>query len=160
MKKDTHFVWQPEHHRAFLKQKITEAPVLACYDQEKDSVIQSDPSLNGIGCVLMQDGNPVCYASWSLSDTELRYSNIERELPAACWSLERFSHYVFGKQVVVKTDHKPLERIWKKRIPSASPRLQRLLLKMSNTAWKWDTFKAKQRYCECPIQSLLHGIPW
>ena len=85
--------------------------MLACYDPEKDSVIQSGTSLNGIGCVLMQDGKPVCYASRSLSDTESRYSNIERELPAACWSLERFSHYVFGKQVVVKTDHKPLERI-------------------------------------------------
>ena len=162
MKKDTPFVWQTEHHRAFqsLKKIITEAPVLACYDPEKDSVIQSDASLNGIGCLLMQDGKPVCYASRLLSDTESRYSNIQRELLAACWSLERFSHYVFSKQVVVKTDHKPLERIWKKRIPSASPRLQRLLLKMSNTAWKWDTFKAKQRYCGCPIQSLLHGIPW
>lgn len=71
MKKETHFVWQPEHHRAFpsLKQIITEAPVLACYDPEKDSVIQSDASLNGIGCVLMQDGNRVCYASRSLRDT-------------------------------------------------------------------------------------------
>ena len=72
MKKDTPFVWQTEHHRAFqgLKQIITEAPVLACYDPEKDSVIQSDASFNGIGCVLMQDGKPVCYASRSLSDTE------------------------------------------------------------------------------------------
>ena len=43
--------------------------MLACYDPEKDSVIQSDASLNGIGCVLMQDGNPVCYASRSLRDT-------------------------------------------------------------------------------------------
>ena len=79
----------------------------------------------------MPHGKPVCYANRSLSDTESRYSNIERELLAACWSLERFSHYFFGKQVVVETDHKPLESIWKKSIPIASPRLQRLLLKMS-----------------------------
>ena len=133
MKKDTPFVWQPEHHRAFqsLKQIITEAPVLAYYDPEKDNVIQSDASLKGIGYVLMPDGKPVCYANRSLSDTESRYSNIERELLADCWSLERFSHYFFGKQVVVETDHKPLESRWKKSIPSASPRLQRLLLKLS-----------------------------
>ena len=56
---------------------------------------------------------------------------ILRDLLAACWSLERFNHYVFGKQVVIETDHKPLESIWKKSIPSASPRLQRLLLKMA-----------------------------
>ena len=133
MKKDTPFLWQPEHHRAFqsLKQIITEAPVLAYYDPEKDNVIQSDASLKGIGCVLMQDGKPVCYPSRSLSDTESRYSNIERELRAACWSLERSSYYVYGKQLIVETDNKPLESIWKKSILSVSPRLQRLLLKMS-----------------------------
>ena len=37
----------------------------------------------------------------------------------------------FGKKVVIETDHKPLESIWKKSITSASPRLQRLLLRMS-----------------------------
>ena len=105
MKKDTPFVWQPEHHRAFqsLKQIITEAPVLAYYDSEKDNVIQSDSSLKGIGCVLMPDGKPVSYANRSLSDTESRYSNIERELLAACWSSERFSHYVFGKWLWKRT---------------------------------------------------------
>ena len=79
----------------------------------------------------MQDGKPVCYASRSLTDDESSYSNIERELFAACWSLEKHKHCVYGKNVVVETDHKPLESIWKKSIPSASPRLQRLLLRMA-----------------------------
>ncbi|KAL9950229.1 hypothetical protein ACROYT_G042702 [Oculina patagonica] len=133
MKKDVPFVWQPEHQRSFqnLKQAITEVPVLAYYNPEKENLIQSDASLKGIGCVLMQEGKPVCYASRSLTETESRYSNIERELLAACWSLEKLNHYVFGKKVVIETDHKPLESIWKKSISSASPRLQRLLLKMS-----------------------------
>ena len=132
MKKDTPFVWQPEHTEAFhnLKHIIIEAPALACYDPEKENVIQSDANQRGIGCVLMQDGKPVCYASRSLSNTESRYSNIERELFVACWPLERFNHYVFGKQVLIETHHIPLESIWKKNIPSASPRLQRVLLKM------------------------------
>ena len=124
-------MWQAEHQKAFksLKQVITWAPVLAYYNPEKDNIIQSDGSLQGIGSVLMQDGRPVCYASRSLTETESRYSNIERELLAACWSLEKFNHYVFGKKVIIETDHKPLESIWKKTIMSASPRLQRLLLK-------------------------------
>jgi len=52
MKKDTPFVWQPEHLRAFhnVKRIITEVPVLVYYDPEKDNVIQSDASLKGIGC--------------------------------------------------------------------------------------------------------------
>ena len=56
MKKDTLFVWQPEHLRAFqnVQRIITDAPVLAYYDPEKDNVIQSDASLEGIGFVLTQ----------------------------------------------------------------------------------------------------------
>ena len=57
MKKDTLFVWQQEHLRAFqnVQRIITDAPVLAYYDPEKDIVIQSDASLEGIGFVLMQN---------------------------------------------------------------------------------------------------------
>ena len=91
MKRDTPFVWQAEQERALeqVKQIISQAPVLAFYDPEKDNLIQSDASLKGLGCVLMQDGRLVYYASRSLTDTESRYSNIERELLAASWSLGR-----------------------------------------------------------------------
>ena len=81
--------------------------------------------------MLIQGGRPVCCASRSLTETVSRYSNIEREVLAACWSLEKFNHYVFGKKVTIETDHKPLESIWKKTIMSALPQLQRLLLKMA-----------------------------
>ena len=133
MKKEVPFVWQPEHQKAFqeLKQAITEAPVLAYYDPNKENVIQSDASMKGLGCVLLQDGRPVYYASRSLNDAETRYSNIERELLAACWSLEKLNHFIYGKNVRLETDHKPLESIWRKSISSASPRLQRLLLRMA-----------------------------
>ncbi len=133
MKHDVEFIWQPEHQKAFqeLKHIITDTPVLTYYNPEKENVIQCDASLKGLGCVLLQEGKPVYYASRSLSDAESRYSNIERELLAACWSLEKLHHYVYGKKALIETDHKPLESIWKKSIASASPRLQRLLLKMS-----------------------------
>lgn len=90
LKKETPFVWQQEHSNAFCKLKsiITEAPVLAFFDANKENVIQSDASLKGLGCVLLQDGKPVYYASRSLSDAVKRYSNIDRVLLAACWSLE------------------------------------------------------------------------
>jgi len=104
---------------------------LAYYHPGKDNLIQSDASLQSIGYVLMQTGRPVYYASRSLTETESRYSNIEGELLVPCWSLEKFNHYIFGKKVVIETDHKPLESIWKNTIVSASPRPQRLLLKMA-----------------------------
>lgn len=133
LKRDTPYLWQAEQQEAFqkIKDTISKSPILAYYDPEKENLIQSDASMSGLGCVLLQDGKPVCYASRSLTDAESRYSNIERELLAACWSLEKFHHYVYGKKAVIETDHKPLESIWKKSIASASPRLQRLLLRMS-----------------------------
>ena len=102
-----------EHEIALqqIKQTISSAPVLTFYDPEKENLIQADASLKGLGCVLLQDGKPVHYASRSLTDTESRYSNIERELLAVCWALEKFNHYVYGKEVIIKTDHKPLESI-------------------------------------------------
>ena len=69
------------------------------YDPEKNNIIQSDASMQGLGCVLLQDGQPVCYASRSLTETEKNYSNIERELLAACWSLEKSHHHMFGKNL-------------------------------------------------------------
>ena len=161
MKKDVPFVWQPEHQRAFqnLKQAITEVPVLAYYDPEKENLIQSDASLKGIGCVLTQEGKPVCYASRSLTETESRYSNIERELLATCWSLEKLNHYVFGKKVVIETDHKPLESIWKKSISSAPPRLQRLLLKMAKYNVQIRYIQGKSNVIADALSRISHMEP-
>ena len=79
----------------------------------------------------------------------------------------RFNHYVFGKQVVIETDHKPLESIWKKSIPSASPRLQRLLLKMAkyNVEMRYIQGKtnviadALSRVCHMESPNKDQGVP-
>ena len=83
------------------------AAILTSSPAEKENLIQSDASIKGLGCVLLQDGKPAIMQSCSLTDTESRYSNIERELLAACWALEKFDHCVYGKKVTVETDHKP-----------------------------------------------------
>ena len=70
------------------------------------------------------------YASRTLTETEQRYSNIERELLAVVFALERLNHYTAGFRVQVETDHQPLTSIWKKPIASTSARIQRLLLRL------------------------------
>ena len=69
------------------------------------------------------------HMSRALTETEQRYSNIERELLAIVFALKRLNHYTFGKTITVQSDHQPLQ-IWKKSIVSASSRLQRLLLRL------------------------------
>ena len=60
----------------------------------------------------------------------MRYSNIEREMLAVLFGLEKFHYYVYGRPVVVYTDHKPLEAIFKKHLASAPPRISRMMLRI------------------------------
>ena len=131
-KKDTVWRWDPEHQRAFdgIKSTVTTLPVLAYFDPRAEHSIQCDASKQGLGAVLLQNGHPVIYASRTLTETEQRYSNIERELLAVVFALERLNHYTAGFRVQVETDHQPLTSIWKKPIASTSARIQRLLLRL------------------------------
>ena len=132
-KKGVIFSWESSQQEAFeaIKAEITSVPVLAFFDKDKTSIIQSDASKKGLGAVLLQDGKPVFYASRSLTQTEQNYSNIERELLSVVFALERLHHYVYGYTVTVQTDHQPLVSIWKKSVAANSARLQRLLLCLS-----------------------------
>lgn len=86
----------------------------------------------GLGAVLLciQDSKPIAYASRSLTDTEVRYAQIEKEMLSIVYACSKFHHYIFGKHVHVFNDHKPLESIHKKPLLSAPMRLQRMLLKL------------------------------
>ena len=68
-------------------------------------------------------------ASRALTHTESRYSNIGRECLAVVFGLKKFEYYLYGRKVIVETDHSPLEQIFKKNIAEAPARLQRLLLR-------------------------------
>ena len=126
--------WKSEQQNAFetIKQVITTLPVLAYFDKTKKHTIQCDASKKGLGAVLLKESKPVMYVSRALAETEQRYSNIERELLAIVFALERLDHYTFSRTITVQSDHQPLQSIWKKSIVSASPRLQRLLLRLAH----------------------------
>ncbi|PFX30005.1 Retrovirus-related Pol polyprotein [Stylophora pistillata] len=115
----------------YYKEELSRTPILAYIDQKAEHVIQTDASMKGLGAVLLQEGKPVIYVSRTLTPAEERYSNIEREFLGMVFAVERLHNYVYGEPVRVQTDHKPLETIWKKSIATASPRLQRLLLRLA-----------------------------
>jgi len=132
LKKDVHFVWTSDMQQEFetIKQVIANAVSLTHFDPNKPAVIETDASLKGLGAVLIQDGRPVRFLSKSLTQTEMEYSNIERELLAVLFACEKLHVYVFGRTIYVNTDHKPLESIFQKPISLAPPRLQRMLLRL------------------------------
>lgn len=132
IKQDVEFIWNEEHDQAFeeVKHLLTNAPVLSYFDPTKDTVLQCDASQTGLGACLLQEGHPVCYASRALTQTEERYAQIEKELLAVVFGMEKFETYTYGRKVVVESDHKPLEIICRKNLLSAPKRLQRMLLRL------------------------------
>ena len=93
-------------------------------------MIQTDASKFGLGAALLQGGQPIAFASKTLTDVESRYANIERECLSVCFGLEKFHTYIYGRHVLIENDHKLLEMIQHKPIHVAPPRLQRMLLCM------------------------------
>lgn len=121
------------HHSAALeslKTALTQAPVLRYYDHKKPLTLQADSSKDGLGACLLQDGQPLCYASRVLTDTEKRYAQIEKQLLATVFAAKRFHQYVFGRPVTVQSDQKPLEVIVRKPLDKAPARLQGMLLQL------------------------------
>ena len=133
LKEEVEYQWQNEHDRAFetLKEILSTRPVLRFYDVTAPVTLQSDASQSGLGACLMQDGQPVAYASRALTIAEKNYSQVEKELLSVVFACEKFHQYVFGKDIAVQNDHKPLLGILKKPLAQASPRLQRLQMKLS-----------------------------
>ena len=130
--KDIEWQWTQEQEDAFqsFKMAVTQAPVLKYFNPQAQTEGQGDASQNGLRFVLMQEGQPVTYASRALTPAEQRYSQIEKELLAQVFGLEHNHHYTFGRQVILWTDHKPLISIYKKPLASAPKCLQRLLLRL------------------------------
>ncbi|KAJ8879420.1 hypothetical protein PR048_020028 [Dryococelus australis] len=97
---------------------IVSAPVLYHYVQNTPLEIQMDSSQNGIGSIL------------ALTDAEQLYSQIEKELLACVFAVEKFHHFTYDNVVCVKSDHRPLESVVKESLDKVSPRLQHLLLRL------------------------------
>ena len=69
----------------------------------------SDTSLNGLGCVLMQEGKVVAYASRQLKPHEKNYPTHDLELAAIVFALKIWRHYLYGEKCFVYTNHKSLK---------------------------------------------------
>ncbi len=129
---DVPWHWSAAQENAFksLKKLITRDPVLKIFDPGKPVVISVDSSQSGMGAVLLQEQQPVEYGSRALTPTQQQYAQIEKELLAVTFGLERFHQYAYGRDVVVETDHKPLVSISRKPLSRAPPRVQRLMLRL------------------------------
>jgi hypothetical protein len=108
------FEWTPRHETSFqeLKKRLTTTPVLTMPDMERPFSIYYDASGQGLGCVLMQDGHVVAYASRPLRKHEEKYLTYDLELAAVVHALKIWRHYIIDKRCEVYSDHKSLKYIF------------------------------------------------
>ena len=135
-KKSIPWKWESKHEEAFnkLKQSIMSDQIMAYYDPKKETELLVDASPVGLGAILAQvdakGQTIVAYASRSLTPTEQRYSQTEREALAITWACLHFHLYVFGSRFTVLTDHKPLVPIFSKRTSTPPARIEKWLMRL------------------------------
>ena len=112
-----------------MKHEIVRAPILAYYNPKKETVLQTDASVKGLGACLLQDQKPVYFISKALTETQRGYVAIEIESLAVAWAMEKFHHFLYASHFILETDQKLLEAILSKILNQATPQLQRILIR-------------------------------
>ena len=90
LEKNAKYEWSDKCQANFdeLKKRLTTAPILILPDLSKNFSIYCDASRLGLGCVLMQEGRVVAYASRQLRKHELNYPTHDLELAAVVHALK------------------------------------------------------------------------
>nr|GFA60385.1 putative reverse transcriptase domain-containing protein [Tanacetum cinerariifolium] len=117
MRKGEKFVCNEEREKSFeeLKHRLVSAPVLTLPSGSGGFQIYSDASKKGLGCVLMQHGKVIAYASIQLKPYEVNYPTHDLELAAVVFALKIWRHYLYGESCDVFTDQKSIKYIFTQR---------------------------------------------
>eukprot|EP00253_Pinus_taeda_P019879 PITA_19879 len=109
-KKGKLFHWTPNCQKSFeqLKHLLTTAPILSISDPNKDYIVCTDASKEGLGGVLMQEGRVIAYESRKLKEHEQKYSAYDLELATVIHALKMWRHYLMGRKFLLHTDHHSL----------------------------------------------------
>src|SRR5437868_8893904 len=111
-------------------------------DVQKEFSVYCDASGQGIGCVLMQEGHVVAYASRQLRRHEKHYPTHDLELAAVVHALKIWRHYLIGNKCEVFTDHKSLKYIFTQPDLNLSQRRWLELIKEYNLDIQYHPGKA------------------
>jgi hypothetical protein len=114
LEKGKEFKWDEARQKCFneLKEKLTTTPVLIMPDIHKGFDVYCDASHLGLGCVLMQEGKVIAYASRQLRKHEKNYPTHDMELAVVVHVLMIWRHYMIGNKCKIFMDHKSLKYIF------------------------------------------------
>ena len=115
--KKTKFILSDEYESSFeeLKNRLVTALVLTIPSGSGVYVIFSDASNQRLGCVLLQHGKVIAYASRQLKPYEQNYPTHDLELIALVFALKIWRHYLYGETCEIYTDHKSLKYLFSQK---------------------------------------------
>ena len=164
LQKDAKWSWGAEEEASFslVKEMLLQDKVLMHYDPDLPLVLATDSSSYGLGAVLSHrtregEERPIAYASRSLSETEKKYSQIEKEALSLVWGVKKFQTYLEGRQFTLLTDHQPLKYIMDpgKAVPvTAAARIQRWCLFLGGFSYSIE-FRGTKQHANCDGLSRL-----
>ena len=115
LKSHSPWKWLQQCDKIFqqAKDELVKAPVLTDYDPTKKLKLATDASAYGIDTVLSHTDDdtserPIVFALRMLSNTEKRYTQIDKEVLAIIFRVKKFHVYLYGQRFVLLTNHKPL----------------------------------------------------
>ena len=174
LKKEQKWEWGPVQRKAFQKTKsmLKSTMTLAHFDDAAPVILACDASPVGVGCVLSivdksRVERPVAFYSRSLTETERRYSQTDREGLAVIAGLARFNYYLAGREFTIRTDHKPLLGMLGGNKPvsmMASPRVTRWAMLLSGYKYRMEYVPGtKQGNCDglsrLPVPAASPQLP-
>ncbi|GJR47199.1 reverse transcriptase domain-containing protein [Tanacetum coccineum] len=130
--KNQKYVWDVEQEEAFqtLKNNLCDAPILTLPDGVEDFMVYCDASNQGLGCILMQRGKVIAYASRQLKTHKKNYTTHDLELGAVVFALKTWRHYLYeiryhpGKANVVADALSRKERLKPRRVRAMAMTVQ------------------------------------
>ena len=153
--KNARFSWTNECEEAY--QKIAEAmstdTALRYFDPTLKTIMVTDASEVGIAATIYQEENgilkPVDHASRALTETEGRYSAIERESLGQAWGMETHRYYLLGRHFTSYTDHEPLLHIYNGK-KKGNSRIERHRIRTQGFKFQMKHIPGKQNPCDYP----------
>jgi hypothetical protein len=137
MKERTPWRWEETHAEALraIKNKMKDVLPLMSIRNGEPMILGTDASSYGLGASLTQkdeqgDERPIFFASRMMTEAELKWAQVDKELLAIVWGFERLDNYVYGRKITVRSDHKPLLGLVKKPLSHLSTRQQRLMARL------------------------------
>src|SRR6185369_10695319 len=128
------FIWEEPQEQAFntLKQKMITAPVLAHPDYDKEFILYTDASYDGLGFILAQIGedgkeHPIQYGGRKLKPSERNYTITDLECLGIVWGVRKTRQFTGQNKFTLITDHKALETLRKQELPTIGRRTRWIL---------------------------------